>query len=115
MSALKVKENLPGLKGLCYIVMADASEAARIQTEQRALGVPEFVIHPETGRDQKLIVTFIEPAENNVNVVGLDITFEESRRIAAMESRASGLMRATPPLQLLGADNPCLLYTSRCV
>ena len=104
VSALKVKEKLPGLKGLCYVVLADASEAARIQTEQRLLGSPDFVIHPETGRDQKLIVTFVAPAENNVKIPGLDIAFEESRRVAAMESRASGQTRATPPVDLFNDD-----------
>ena len=104
VAALKVEQSLPGLKGLSYIVMADASEAARIQTEQRLQGVPDFTIHPETGRDQKLIVTFTAPAEYNANIAGLDIGFEVNRRIVAMESRASGLMRATPPIELLDGD-----------
>ncbi|MCR8726085.1 CHASE domain-containing protein [Frigidibacter sp. ROC022] len=101
VSALKIEENLPGLTGLGIIVMVDSSKLDEFQKLMHEEGVDDLVIHPETGRDQKLVITYIEPIETNAPARGLDISFEEGRLAAAMASRDSGLPQATQPIQLV--------------
>ena len=105
VSALGIKDNLPGLTGLGYIRLVDARNTDDLKAEMRALGVDNLHIHPETGQDQKLIVTYFEPAEAYVLAAGLDIASEESQREIAMQSRDSGKSLITPPVKWSQGDH----------
>ena len=100
IAALKIYDNLPGMTGLGYVGSVEAARLDQFKVEMQKLGVPDLTIRPETPYDQKLIVVYIEPLETNRTTRGLDISFEEAGRIAALKSRESGAPQITSPIPL---------------
>jgi PAS domain S-box-containing protein len=105
VEALDIEKTLPGVLGLGFVQPTDGPELLDLMSDVRAGGEPELVVHPNTGRTNKMIIRFIEPLPLNAAARGLDISFEANRRIAAITSRDSGLPQVTAPINLVQGRN----------
>ncbi|MFV0259776.1 MAG: CHASE domain-containing protein [Acidimicrobiales bacterium] len=66
-----------------------------------ALGYPEFQVHPDTGAEELMIITMIEPQAGNEAAFGLDLLSEDSRADTAARARDTGEPALTAPLTLV--------------
>ncbi len=105
VEALNIEQTLPGVLGLGFVLPTDGPKLLNLLDDARAGGEPELVVHPQTGRTDKMIIRFIEPMSTNAAARGLDISFEENRRTAALAARDSGLPRLTAPIRLVQGEN----------
>lgn len=101
VAALDIDRTLPGVLGLGLVQPVDGPELVDMLDSVRAAGERELVVHPETGRAEKMIVRYIEPAPSNEAARGLDISFEETRRSAAVLARDTGVAQMTGPIELV--------------
>ncbi|MBU1835458.1 MAG: CHASE domain-containing protein, partial [Alphaproteobacteria bacterium] len=75
VEALDIEKTLPGVLGLGFVQPTDGPELLDLMSDVRAGGEPELVVHPNTGRKNKMIIRFIEPLPLNAAARGLDISF----------------------------------------
>ena len=101
VETLNIEKFLPGINGIGLIVPVMEDEIPSFLEEVARDVDPRFNIHPRTERDEKLVIKFVSPLEPNRQALGLDIAFEEGRRNAAVESRATGQPRLTPRVLLV--------------
>ena len=101
VETLKIEETLPGVLGMGLILPVQGAELGALQRAARAAGEPEIVIHPETGRPDKMIVRYIAPGGANDLARGLDVAFEPKRVAAAEAARDDGQPRITGPVALV--------------
>ena len=104
VQTLDISKRLPGGLGLGFIVPVNGPDIVPFLERVRAEGEPELVIHPETGRPDKMVIRFIAPRAVNAAARGLDIAFETNRRSAAIAARDTGLPRLTGPITLVQSD-----------
>lgn len=100
-SQVDIDENLPGLLGIGYIQPIRRDELDGFIAQTRADGVSDFDVHPRRDAGELFVIKYIEPVERNREARGLDIGFEEGRRLAAIDARDSGKPRITPRAQLV--------------
>ena len=105
VDTLDTSKTLPGVLGLGFIAPVTGPELVPFLEQVRSDGEPELVIHPETGRPEKMVIRFISPRETNIAARGLDIAFESNRRSAAIAARDTGLPRLTGPIALVQGEN----------
>jgi PAS domain S-box-containing protein len=98
---LRIDEFLPGISGIGFITPIRAGEEAAFLREVEALGETELTIRPNTDGPERFIIQRISPLEPNRQALGLDITFEEGRRSAAIAARETGEPRLTPRILLV--------------
>ncbi len=101
IDALKVKERLPGINGIGYIDYVTEQNLPAYLEQTRMDDFPNFRNHPETTYKDKFIIKFIEPVEDNIEAVGLDIGFEKNRRTAAERARDLGVPALTKKILLV--------------
>lgn len=99
--ALKIEENLPGMNGLGYIEYVREENLQDYLDMVRKDDAPGFNNHPETTYEDKFIIKFIEPVDNNAEAVGLDIGFEANRREAAEHARDFSIPTLTKKILLV--------------
>ncbi|MDP3341031.1 PAS domain S-box protein [Frigidibacter sp.] len=105
VAELDISETLPGLSGLGLIRPVAASAVPAFEAEARVdLGRP-FNVHPDTGLPERYVVRQIEPHEANDEALGIDLGFEQSRRVAVLEARDSGRTTISAPLVLVQDPN----------
>ena len=90
VNAIKARENFPGVHGIGYIAEVKPGGEAEFLRVRRQEDSPDFVIHPQTERLPLFVVSYIEPLEINKQAVGLNIAFDETRRVAATLARDTG-------------------------
>lgn len=103
-----VDREFPGARGFGFIRRVPAAEQERFIAQARADDMPGFEIRQLTPHDgERFIIQYIEPVEQNLPAVGLDIASENNRRSAALAALTSGEVRITGPITLVQATgNP---------
>lgn len=87
VETLDLSMYLPGISGIGFIEPLPAEETATTD-----------------GLDERFVIQRISPLEPNREALGLDITFEQGRREAAIRARETGLPQLTPRILLVQDD-----------
>jgi len=82
-----------GVYGFGYVERVRAEALPAFLMRMRADGAPEFRLHPEGPGPDHYIVTYLEPAESNWEVLGLDIAHDLGCRTTAEEAARLGTAR----------------------
>lgn len=90
VEAINISSNYPGMNGIGLIYDVAAKEMPAFLNKRQEFKTEQFVIHPKTSGLPFYIITYIEPLQNNLAAVGLNIAFEENRRDAAERARTTG-------------------------
>jgi len=99
-AALDLTTRYPGVNGIGVIRELDPQGQDAFEANQQ-LFWPDFKVHPTHDYPIKLPIVYIEPAELNVQAIGLDVAFEENRRTAALLARDSGEPQISGPITLV--------------
>ncbi len=98
--AQNIEISLPGINGIGFIEYVENANLPEFLIRTRR-GYPNFINHPDTNFDDKLIIKYVEPEENNAAAIGLDVGFEKNRREAAETSRLTGKPSLTRKIDLV--------------
>ncbi|MCV2894241.1 CHASE domain-containing protein [Lentibacter sp. XHP0401] len=98
---LDLEQRQSEILGLGYIVLVSEATGYDMSKEALESGVSLPAVHPDTGRDERYVIKFIEPISANRAALGLDIAFEENRRRAAELSREMNKVRLSQPIELV--------------
>lgn len=101
VQAVDLKRNYPGINGFGWIDDVPQDQLAGFVERMRAEGEPAFAIHPRLEGADSFIITYIEPQQQNLPALGLNIAFEAHRRAAALWARDSGRATITRRIQLV--------------
>ena len=98
--SLSIASLYPGIDGIGVIhYHTKESLPAYLAWQQETL--PSYTVHPAHARNVFWPVTYIEPLNNNMMAVGLDLAFEESRYSTIIKARDTGLAQITSPIVLV--------------
>ena len=78
---------------------ADFEAAIRAEGRLRALGFPEFSIHPQGEREEYWPVVYVEPIAGNESFFGLDMAAEPRSRAVLDYMRDAGRPAISPPMR----------------
>ncbi|MCC7486478.1 MAG: diguanylate cyclase [Burkholderiales bacterium] len=98
-----IAESHPGFVSLQFVRRVTAAARSRYLDEVRGDrtlqqdGHPNFAIRPQGERPEYLVVDYVEPAQPNEALLGLDVLTEPALRAAAERARDSGKPAATGP------------------
>ena len=101
VSAIKARENFPGIHGVGYIADVKPDNLPDFLSERQQEEPADFMIHPQTEKLPLFVITYIEPIEINKQALGLNIAFDENRRAAAILARDTGKQTITKRLLLV--------------
>lgn len=101
VEALVIDVTLPGINGMGYIEHVKKGELNSYLQAIKDSGLPNFKNHPPTDFSDKMVIQYIEPLDDNMEALGLDIGFEAHRRQAAEQARDEGVPVLTRPIQLV--------------
>lgn len=99
--AMQVRDRFPGINGIGYIADVPADGVKSFLRETRADDAPDFSIHPEVTNNLYFVIKYIEPVDINAPAMGLNIAFEEERRLAAVAARDTGAAAITGRITLV--------------
>jgi len=101
--AIDLPGRYPGINGIGLIEDIEAEDLEayrqRMQAEYPDLG--EFTIFPDTQRQRRSVISYIEPLDRNREAIGLDTANETNRRVASERARATGTAQMTGPITLV--------------
>jgi PAS domain S-box-containing protein len=105
VNTLDIETRLPEILGVGYIALVDEQVGydPLEHTLENGLVIPP--VHPVTGQDERYVVQFIEPLDANKAALGLDISFDEARRVAADLARESNTVQLTPLIELVQGNS----------
>jgi PAS domain S-box-containing protein len=99
-----VPKEFPGSRGFGFIERVPVSEVNRYTEEARADGAPDFTIRQLTpNNDERFVIRYIEPLQNNPQAQGLDIGSETNRRNAARQALQNNEATISAPITLVQA------------
>lgn len=101
VSTLDLDHSLKGMNGIGFIRPVKNGKQDTFLRRARDRGTPIQAIHPATGHDELFPIKYITPVEGNRPAIGLDLSFETNRRTALVNSRQSGEMLLTGPIELV--------------
>ncbi len=90
VDALDLPQKLRGVSGIGFIEQVPEGGLDAVMARYRKLGLTDLNPHPEVLGTDNFMVTYIEPAEDNKNVSGLNIAFDNHRKAAAIRARDTG-------------------------
>ncbi|MEP3482560.1 MAG: CHASE domain-containing protein [Fuerstiella sp.] len=99
-ASIQIEKRYPGINGI-GIIRALARAKMPEFVEQRRRERPSFRIHPERTSDEYWPIVAINPLKGNEQALGLDISHETNRLIAAQKARDSGSEQITAPIVLV--------------
>ena len=100
-----VPREFPGSRGFGFIERVPASEVGRYTEQARADGAPDFTIRQLTpNSDERYVIRYIEPLQNNRQALGLDIGSEAHRRNAAWKALQNNEASISAPITLVQAQ-----------
>ena len=106
--ALELTKSFPGIKGQGVIWPVAKNEMADFEHERRLEGLSAFRVHgvPDSSPELKsadvgYVIKYVEPLENNVTALGLDMGSERHRREAADLARDTNTETMTSPVRLV--------------
>lgn len=100
VETLELAQKLPGMNGIGFIEQVPERGLDAIIAHYREMGLTDLNPHPVTPTKDNFMITFIEPAADNPGASGLNIAFEEHRRLAAVQARDSGQPTITKRIYL---------------
>lgn len=80
----------PGVIGIAYVTRVDRADLEAFETEMRTTGMPDFTVQTSGSGDELFVLTYVEPIEPNLPVLGLDLAVDERRRESALLAARSG-------------------------
>ncbi|MEB0039500.1 CHASE domain-containing protein [Pseudomonas sp. MH10] len=96
----------PGARGFGFIRRVPVAQEKQFLAEARHDGQPNFSIKQLTPQtDERFVIQYIEPLEQNQRALGLDIASDPSRREAARKAIRTGKAQLTAPITLVQADD----------
>ncbi|MDX2186329.1 MAG: CHASE domain-containing protein [Opitutaceae bacterium] len=107
--SLRLDESYPGLVGVGFVTPLSAGRVDEHVARMKGEVHPSYEIRPIPNLVRRLpdpwgarhfAVTYIEPLERNLAMLGLDLASESTRRQAAEAARDHGRARMTPALRL---------------
>ncbi len=101
VNTLELDSFLPGISGIGFIAPVAAGTEEAFLAQVAALGIEDFQIHPETGNADRIVVQYIHPPAPNTEALGLDLSFDEDRRRAALQALRMGKPQLTPLINLV--------------
>lgn len=109
--SLEVPARLPGIQAVSFADAVDEFERrdyeAAVRRDARSSGEPypaRFAIRPPSDRSRHVVISYLEPVSGNERVFGLDLLSEPLRRVAVEATQQTGQLVATPPVQLVQAQ-----------
>lgn len=116
IETMKIVEKVPGINGIGFIDPVRRKDFEKSEKEYFLKNQLKIQYHPVPGstwtQDQELVIRYIEPLDKNRPALGLIISSEEKRRVAAELAIRSRLPTITDEIQLV-QDNkkgPGFLY-----
>ncbi|NNE74583.1 MAG: hypothetical protein HKN26_13030 [Acidimicrobiales bacterium] len=100
---LDIVDQYPGAHGIGVIHHVELDDREEFLARQQQTR-PDFTIHPEHNGAELLPITYIEPAQENREAVGLDMAHEANRYSALQRARTTGLPQITGPINLVQAE-----------
>lgn len=111
VSALNLSESYPGVHGLGIIYRVPSKDRARYLSYARSR-IPGFSIHsvPRSGgmgsegnrrSSEPFVITLLEPLASNLTAIGLDVSSESHRRVAAELAARNRSAALTRPITLV--------------
>ncbi len=101
VKTLDIEDKMSGILGVGYITVLRDSASLDLSEPVIHQGQLLPSIHPDTGLDERFVIQFIEPKEENITAYGLDMGFEPERRASAQAARDTNTVRLTPPIELV--------------
>lgn len=103
-----IDTEFPGARGFGFIRRVPVADEEAFIERARADDFPDFSIRQLNPHDdERYVIQYIEPAERNMQAIGLDIGSETNRRRAADDAMKTGLVQLTGPITLVQATgNP---------
>lgn len=97
---LEIERRFPGINGIGVIHQVERDEVDGYLEKQRALR-PLFETHPVVEQEVAFPITFIEPVDDNIEAVGLNVRFENNRYNSLIQARDTGSAQITGPIVLI--------------
>ncbi|QWC57705.1 response regulator [Erythrobacter sp. 3-20A1M] len=91
----------PGMRGLGIFREVSGAELPAYRREFYREYGDRFAVHPDVPGNKHFIIDRIEPLQDNLVALGLDLAFEEGRREAVERSARTGRIAMTQPLSLV--------------
>lgn len=101
VNRLNIARSYPGMRGLGMFRAVKNSELAAFRKEFANEFGNRFTIHPVVERDEHFIINRIEPLDQNLAALGLNLAFEQGRREAIAQSSATHEPVLTRPIVLV--------------
>ena len=101
VSRIDLDQSYPGMRGLGIFRHVGADKMDDFRAEFGREFGNRFEVHPKLVREHHFIIDRIEPLEDNLAALGLDLSFEEGRREAIALSEATGEATITRPIALV--------------
>jgi len=99
-ASLHIEKKYPGINGIGVIFNIQPADLPAFLEEQRR-DRPNFGLHPGHNEAEYWPITYIEPVEQNMRAVGLDMAFETNRYTAVKNARDTGFPQVTGPITLV--------------
>ncbi|MBI3773428.1 MAG: EAL domain-containing protein [Gammaproteobacteria bacterium] len=112
---LNIEERYPGILALEFArrVPLQAKTTYERQVRQdssQGSDYAKFEIQPTGQRPEYMVTEYIEPIQRNVGALGYDLLSESLRQQAIEQSRDTGELTATAPLNLIQGGRPGVLF-----
>lgn len=99
-----IAKEFPGARGFGFIRRVDHAQEKAFVQQAQADDFPEFAIRQlQPHANERYVIQYIEPVDDNRAAVGLDIASEEHRRAAAQRAITTGEVQLTGPITLVQA------------
>ncbi|MEZ8193110.1 MULTISPECIES: CHASE domain-containing protein [Vibrio] len=98
--AFDVPHHFPGINGIGVIHYVPADKLDTYLDWQR-LQLPGYQINPSRIADEYWPITYVEPSEDNLKAVGLDMAHESNRYTAAKNARINRAATVSGPIVLV--------------
>lgn len=98
---LDMDDLLIGINGVGFIEPVRSEDMDYFLGRTRVYTRSDFAVHPQTEGPDHFIISRVAPLDRNIETLGLDITFEETRKETALRARETGMPQLTPRILLL--------------
>lgn len=98
--SLDLKRSHPGVNGIGVVSFIPRTSLKDV-LEKYKVQRPNFEVHPSLHNSNSWPIVYIEPESENKEAIGLDLSFESNRLIAAKKSRDSNTPKITAPIILV--------------
>ncbi|MGE3759752.1 MAG: CHASE domain-containing protein, partial [Pseudobdellovibrionaceae bacterium] len=107
VDALRIHERYPGILGMGYIEPVNKKNLNAFISKQKQTGSPNFNPHFVHNSEKTIdaeefyLIKYIEPQKGNMEAIGLDVSSENHRKIAADLAKDSGQPAITSRITLV--------------